>query len=199
MARALLELARMVRYAVLVLLAGCFPYAIPPLKGELGASTHSRRPTAVRVAGGAHLASATLRRDQPFDVGAGVFYESAEGGSETKGGYADAAWFIDRGARTRTSLGLRGELRYDAMGRAGGGAKLRIDHEIFGPTTAGYSASDSCSAIFGSAYGSGAAGIYVEAGQAWLPGNETAFVATAGVTLRMPMTAGVLIGIPGCK
>jgi hypothetical protein len=188
-AQALLDLARMVRYAVLVLLAGCFPYAIPPLKGELGASTHSRRPTAVRVAGGAHLASATLRRDQPFDVGVGGFYESAEGGFTTKGGYADAAWFI----------GLRGELRYDEMGRAGAGAKLRIDHEIFGPTTADYSASDTCSAIFGSAYGSGAAGIYVEAGQAWLPGNETAFVATAGVTLRMPMTAGVLIGIPGCK
>src|SRR5688572_13010880 len=91
----------MVRYAVMVVvLAGCFPYAIPPLKGELGASTHTRRPTAIRVAGGAHLASATLRRDQPFDVGAGLFYESAEGGFETKGGYADAAWFIDRGRRT---------------------------------------------------------------------------------------------------
>jgi hypothetical protein len=188
----------MLRFAVLALLAGCFPYGIPPLKGELGATTQTNRTTAGRVAGGTHLASGTLRRDQPFDIGAGAFYEWDEIGTRAKGGYGDVALFIDRGARTRTSLGLRGELRYDEMSRAGAGAKLRIDHEIFGGTTSSYSGSDHCSAIFGSAYGTGAIGFYVEAGSAWMPDTDRSFVATAGITVRTPATAGILVGIPGC-
>jgi hypothetical protein len=188
----------MLRLAALALVGGCFPYAIPPLKGEVGVTTQTNRTPAGRVAGGTHLASGTLRRDQPFDVGVGGYYEWTELGSRSKGGYGDVALFIDRGARTRTSLGLRGELRYDEMNRAGAGAKLRIDHEIFGATTASYSGSERCSAIIGSAYGTGAVGFYVEAGSAFHADNDRAFVATAGITVRTPMTAGLLVGIPGC-
>jgi hypothetical protein len=197
-ARCLLPMLAMLRLAVLALLGGCFPYGLPPLKGELGATTQTNRSTAGRVAGGAHLASGTLRRDQPFDIGAGAFYEWDEIGTRAKGAYGDVALFVDRGARTRTSLGLRGELRYDEMSRAGMGAKLRIDHEIYGATTAPYSGADGCSMIVGGAHGTGAIGLYVEAGSAWMPDTDRAFVATAGITVRIPATAGLIIGIPGC-
>lgn len=190
----------MLRFVVcLAVLGGCFPYAIPPLRGEVGAVAQSKQPTAGRVSGGAHLASGTLRHDQPFDVGAGAFYEWDDNGERAKGAYADAAVFIDRGARTRTSLGIRGEVRHDPTMGYGTAAKLRIDHEIYKKALGEYSGHDRCGVIFGGARGTGAAGIYVEAGPAFLPGDQRAFVATVGVTLRIPATLGLLVGIPGCK
>jgi hypothetical protein len=200
-AHSLLRTPTVVRFiAVLVVAGGCVvPYAIPPLRGELGAATATGRDPAVRYAGGAHLASATLRRDQPIDLGVGGFVETGKYESrDLRGVYADASVFVDRGRRTRTALGVRGELAWDAMG-SGAGAKLRVDHEIFGATTAGYSGSDTCAVIAGTARGTGAFGVYVETGHAWLAGDRTAWTTTAGITIRAPATVGILAGIPGCR
>ena len=179
--------------------SGCIlPYAIPPLRGEIGGTTLSQRDPALHVAGGTHLASGTRRRNQPFDVGAGGFFDWSEHGDSTKGAYVDTAVFVERSPRTRTSVGVRGELRWNPAGR-GAGAKLRVDHEMFGATSKDYSGSDRCGFVAGTAYGTGALGVFAEAGHVWMPNDESAWTATAGVTMRIPSTVGLLVGIPGCK
>lgn len=187
---------------------GCvIPYAIPPLRGEVGGvTTFGEHNPAMHVAGGAHLASGTLSREQKFDLGAGGFADWGEDGRSQKGAYVDGAVFVDHGATTRTSVGVRGELRW-ADGRdtgvmsttPGAGAKLRIDHEVFGTDTKDYSGSDTCSAIAGTYRGTAAVGVYAEAGRVWLPDNGSAWTATAGFTLRLPASMGIVVGVPGCK
>lgn len=182
----------------LSLAAGCvMPYALPPLRGELGGATRSGDGAAFHVGGGAHLASGTTKPDQRFDVGVGGFYDAREHGS-TKGAYGEVSYFLERHSITRTSIGLRGELRWDPEGR-GTGAKLRVEHELFGSTDKGYSGSDRCGVIAGGALGTGAIGVFAEAGPVVMPGDRTAWMAAAGVTFRTPGTVGVAVGIPGCK
>ncbi|MEO8705562.1 MAG: hypothetical protein ABI867_36365 [Kofleriaceae bacterium] len=188
----------MLRLLVVSCSSGCIlPYAIPPLKGEVGATTLRDDP-AFHVAGGTSVASGMIDRAAPVDVGVGGFLESSEAGVLTHGAYADAAIFIDKSHHARTAIGARGELRYTPDGR-GLGAKLRIDHEVFAPTKRGYSGSDRCGFIAGAAHGMGAVGFYAEAGHVWQPNDEHAWVAGAGLTVRIPATLGFIVGIPWCK
>jgi len=184
-------------------LAGCVvPYALPPLKAELGGSTvRGDRPT-FHVGGGAHLASGVLDKDQKFDLGVGGFGDWNGDGLATTAGYVDAAAFVERSEKTRTSIGARGEVRWTATGAGVGrgfGGMLRVEHEMFAVTHSGYSGTDRCSAIGGAAHGTGGVGMFAEAGRVTMPGvDRGAWTATAGVTLRIPSTIGILVGIPGC-
>jgi hypothetical protein len=185
---------------VVVLLGGCIvPYAIPPLKGEVGGmTTVGRHDPALHVAGGAHLASATQSHHQRFDVGVGGFGDWPEVGPTQKGAYVDGSVFVDRSARTRTSLGFRGEVRWADAG-AGTGAKLRIDHELYGTGMKDYTSSDHCGTATGTWFGTAAVGLFAEAGRVWMPDSASAWTATAGLSLRLPGSAGIYLGIPGCK
>lgn len=180
------------------------PYALPPLKAEAGATSITGEKPMFHAGGGAHLASGTLNRAQAFDVGVGGFVETSEDGLHTTAAYADAAVFIERGHTARTSVGARGELRYtpedlDGNRRRGLGAKLRIEREFFGPTHAGYSGADKCAAVGGGAHGMAGIGVFAEAGTVSMPDQKAAFTATAGITLRVPSTIGIIVAIPGCK
>ncbi len=189
------------RCLVLVLLcaSGCIiPYATPPIRAEIGAVSSVRRhETGLHVAGGAHLASGTISHAQKIDIGVGGFGDWSETGPTQKGGYVDGAMFIDHGENTRTSVGVRGELRW-ANGM-GSGAKVRIDHEMYGTGTKSFTGDDHCGATSGTWRGTTAIGVFAEAGHVWMPDDASAWTATAGLTLRIPGSAGVYIGIPGCK
>ena len=186
------------RFAPLMLVSGCIvPFATPPMRGEVGAASQSSAPTTVHVAVGTHVASATMSGGQRFDLGLGYLFEPA-GDATTQGAYFDVAWFTERLERTRTSLGMRNELRWTAMGQ-GFASKLRIDTELFSAGSAKFEGDDSCGTMAGNRYGTAAIGLYAEAGRAWMPEGGSGWIATAGITARLPSTVGVWIGIPWCK
>jgi hypothetical protein len=144
-----------------------------------------------------------LRRDQPFDVGAGWTYEQTAAGT-SNGVYLDGALFVERTRRTRTSLGGRGELRWLNVDRMAAGnavaAKLRIDTEIYGGGTSKFSGDDHCGTMAGTWSGTTAVGLFAEAGRVWSSeADGDAWVATAGVSMRIPSAIGVYVGIPYCK
>jgi hypothetical protein len=69
---------------------------------------------------------------------------------------------------------------------------------MFGATNKGYSGSDRCAAVGGVARGTGGIGVFAEAGPVWQPDQRTAFSATAGITVRVPSTVGIIFAVPGC-
>ncbi len=177
-------------------LVGCVaPFLTPPVRAELGASV-SEGDRAVHAGGGVHLASATRGSDQRFDLGVGGFGDWYEHLPSQGGLYVEAAVFVERNARRRTAVGGRGELLWaNGMGT---GTKLRVDHELFGGGTKDFSSSDMCGFMHGVRSGTLAIGLFAEAGRVWLP-DAAAWVATAGITMRLPATVGVAAGIPGCR
>ena len=191
-----------------VLLSGCIiPFATPPLKGELGGGTRvgregERNSKTLHAAVGTHLASGTTSTTQRFDVGAGWTMDKTAD-TLAHGLYVDAAVFVDRTRRARTSVGGRGELRWMDEGRAAA-AKLRIDAELFGSGSREFESDGHCGSTSGVHHGTTAIGVFVEAGHVWAPGDPmttrggNAWVATAGLTLRLPSAAGVWVGVPGC-
>nr|MBA3820353.1 hypothetical protein [Deltaproteobacteria bacterium] len=152
----------------------------------------------LHAAVGTHVASGTRRRDQPYDLGLGWTFEQTTL-TTSHGIYADAAAFIDRTRRTRTSDGGRGELRTMTLGYAVA-AKLRIDTELYTPAKQSFTDSDHCGVMAGSYGGTTAVGLFAEAGRVWSTEPDgDAWVATAGVAVRIPSALGVYVGIPGCK
>jgi len=195
---------RLVGLAVVALASGCImPFATPPLRGELGRSSRlghegDRGGAALHGAVGAHLASATTRGDQAFDVGVGWLVEHTPD-QTSHGAYLDGAVFVERGRRARTSAGVRGELRSLVEGTAVA-AKLRLDTELYGGGHADFRSDDRCASAAGTFYGTTAIGLFVEAGREWSTGmTEAAWVASAGVSIRLPSTVGIAIGIPYCR
>lgn len=179
---------------------GCvIPFAIPPLRGEVGAATKvaGEGPRSLQAAGGVHLASGTVRHDQRFDLGAGYIYaHNAE--TSAQGFYVDGALFVARRGHARTAIGARGEVLWLPMGHALA-AKLRVDHELFGGSEGDSDSSGRCGFAVGHHVGTSAIGLYTEAGPTRLPGGELAWTASAGLTVRLPAVFGAWIGIPGCK
>jgi hypothetical protein len=174
-----------------------------------------------RVSTGAHLASGFKRRDIPFDVGAGYVFEridadvapeelamSANGGEtptdhvDAHGAYVEAAHVLSRGSAHRSWLGARGEVltRETADGRrVSAGAHARLAWELFGPSEGGGTFTTRCGGGAGFAYGSAGIGLFVESGAQWIEEEETAFVATAGLTLRLPLIGGFAFDLcPRC-
>lgn len=191
-----------------VLPGGCIvPYATPPLQAEVGAvstttptagatSEHRAPGPAVHVAAGAHLASGLQRT--PLDVGAGWVFERADNSSR-HGGYLGTSWFFERSGGARTAIGVRGELLTGISGRKLA-AKLRIDHELMRRVSSPFKGDSRCGVSAGRFHGTAAIGVFAEAGRTWLPDGQTAFVATTGISVRVPSSVAVWIGIPfpGC-
>lgn len=187
-------------------LAGCVvPFATPPLKADLGATTRSAGDNsaaagrALHGSIGAHLASGVRRPHQPLDVGVGYAFDR-NATRTNHGGYIEASWFVDRVGRRRTAIGGRGEFRA-LGGEAAFAAKLRLDIELFGPAQDTFEIEDRCGIGGGVVTGIGAIGGYVEAGRMWAPAmlGGSGWVATAGIAVRLPGTLGVYVGIPGCR
>lgn len=209
---------------LVVTTGGCIAGIVPPTRSEIGSTviTDSGQPrSGVRVASGVHLASGTLNRDQDIDVGIGYVYERQSAPAETSvalsamppaeqgapvvdghGLYIEVAHAIDRQRSRRGWLAARAELLRQASSdgaRDIGGVYGRASWELFGAGEGGGSASDACTIGAGFARGTYAVGLFLESGVRMVEDRGTAFVATAGLTMRLPMFGGFAVNLcPRC-
>jgi hypothetical protein len=151
----------------------------------------------MHAAVGVSAASGATHTDLPFDVGAGAIVESSGDGATVAGGYAEGALFVLREGSKRVSVGVRAEVRDTALGMAVA-TKARLEAEVVSPGAGSFEGQDRCGVVAGVYQGSPGVGLYAEAGPAWTP-EGAAFVASAGVSVRIPSALGVYIGIPWCK
>lgn len=181
----------------------------------------------LRFSTGAHLASGVLRRDFPVDVGVGYVYErfesapspeavamrqtepptSGDAGArridDAHGGYLEASHVVDRGQAHRTWLGVRGEVlgrQTDDGRRAEVGGYARLAWEIYASGEGAGSWSDRCGGGAGFSHGTSALGLFVESGAQWVGDEEgAAFVAMAGLSVRLPLFGGFVFNLcPKC-
>ncbi len=121
---------------------------------------------------------------------------------DAHGGYLEVARTLARGSGHRTWLGVRGEVlvREGPDGRrASTGVYARAAWEMFSPSAGAGGFSSSCGGGAGVTYGSSALGVFIEGGTQRTVDDEAAFVATAGLTLRLPFVAGFAFDVcPSC-
>ena len=200
--------------------AGCAGMVLPPARTEVGSTVIAaggQPTTGVRFSTGAHLASGSLSTSLPIDVGAGYVYEHAGSdapgrsdlalgaggdsaptadGVNSQGAYLSAQHLLSHGGGSRSWLGLRGELlvqdgsdgRHTALG-----SYARIDWELIAPGKGEGGYTDNCGGGAGVAYGVFGVGLYLESGVRWVESERSAFVTTAGLTLRTPFLAGLVL------
>jgi hypothetical protein len=202
-------------------LSGCLPFAVPPARVDVGPTViggaGEARP-GVRVQAGAHMASGESRRDTDFDAGIGYVFERVEltdaeralafmraepaerpGGAISHGAYVELAHRIARARYHRTWLAVRGERLVPSETFLARDASLgvtgRIEWELYAPAVGGGSDGDGCGFIAALAYGTAAAGFFVESGARLTPDGSTAFVATAGLSVRLPAMVGLVVDL----
>jgi hypothetical protein len=197
--------------------------------GELAIAGGGRLASGLRVATGAHWASGAMSRDTSLDVGGGYVYQRiaaddlgppdlAAGAAtsvrgpvdgemrparyvEWHGGYLEVAHTIERSGAHRSWLGARGELLLQAPDarRATVGGYARAAWELFSPREGAGVFAEGCGGGAGVAHGTLGLGVYVESGAQWSEDQGTAFVATAGLSLRLPFVAGFAFDLcPHC-
>jgi hypothetical protein len=190
--------------ASLIPIACVIPFAGPPARLDFGAAHAFRddEQTAFHFAIGLHSASLgpeTIPRSDLFDVGLGFTVDADHDGTRGKGFYGSGEWFVVRRKYFRMGTGIRGEYLFTGP-NWGSGAYARVSGEFFGSGTgSGDSHADGCTDMLLAWRGVPATGVYVESGAQHLPDGREAFVATAGVSLRLPALAGVLFMFPGCN
>jgi hypothetical protein len=192
---------------VLAAASGCaLPYALPPAQVDIGADRAFRadEPTAFHLAAGVHAASlgpATIPRSDAVDIGVGYVLDRDHQRVRDQGVYGEAAWFFVRRPHVRLAAGVRGEALFSGAGY-GSGAYARLAGELFAQGSgAGEVDSSKGGGCNGGSFrwgGVPATGLYVEAGGQHLPDGREAVVATAGLTVRIPAVAGILLLLPGC-
>jgi hypothetical protein len=189
--------------APLLIASACvIPFAGPPARMDFGAAHAFRddEPTGFHFAIGLHTASLgpeTIPRSDLFDVGLGFTVDADHDGTRGKGFYGSGELFVLRRKYFRMGTGLRGEYLFTGA-NWGSGAYARVSGEFFATGTgSGDSHGNGCSDMVLAWRGVPATGVYVESGAQHLPDGREAFVATAGVSLRLPALAGILFRFPG--
>ena len=201
----------------------CVAGICPPARTEVGTTVIAaggQPQNGVRFATGAHLASGQTARDRNYDIGAGVVYERLAApvtGSEERalgamsppaseapehidahGGYLDLAGVMHRGAHHRTWLGARSEVMRQPGrdgSRAIGATFARVAWEAYAPVKAAGAGGNGGTLGAGFAYGAFALGVFLESGVRYAEGEEPAFVAIGGMTLRTPWMGGFALDL----
>lgn len=167
--------------------------------------------TGLRVSTGAHWASGSNSQAEDYDFGVGYVYERTEapggditdkhvdgqdqsGVSVSHGAYLSVERVLNRskGNRHRTWLGMRAEV-LDTPDEHGGptlSALARLNWEVYGQVEGAGTSDTDCGFASGFAYGTSALGFYAEGGARRSLEGEASFVATLGVSLRMPLLGG---------
>ncbi len=184
--------------------AACIiPFAGPPARMDFGAAHAFRddEQTGFHFDIGLHTASLgpeVIPKSDLFDVGVGFTVDVDHDGTRGKGFYGSGEWFVLRQRYFRIGAGLRGEYLF-AGPSTGSGAYARVTGEFYGIGSGNGqgNASGGCGVLL-AWRGVPAAGVYVESGGQHLPDGREAFVATAGLSFRLPAMAGIVILFPGC-
>jgi hypothetical protein len=184
---------RPVRFLVplaLVLFGGC-AFVLPPSSTEIGWAG-SARGTVTHVATGVHLASAIDTKD---DYGVGYTANLDRCGVQSQAISLEYARRQSPSPHVRTSLGGRAVLFFGDEDRVGTGAFLRATAEVYGRSKFGFAESGHGNgAVAFIEAGAWGLGVYAEAGYQRLPDDSRAFLATTGLTLRLPFMAGLAVG-----
>jgi hypothetical protein len=198
--------------------SACAAGALPPSRTDVGtmvAKPTGEIQTGFRVSTGAHWASATHDKLVDYDVGAGYVYERSEasGGDITDkhtsgdapdtsnvahGGYLSLERVLSRSLRNkqRTWLGMRVEyLDGKDDSKSSISALARINWEVFGHVEGAGASDTNCGGAFGIGYGTAAVGFYGEAGARRSLEGDASFVATLGLSIRLPFLAGVVFDL----
>jgi|GEM_PF-5604177 len=214
-------LGRLCAVGVLVWgLSGCAAaLVVPPSRTDVGAvaATDSSR-SAARVSAGVHYASATRGHNVAWDAGAGAIHEEevphvdavdpakdpsvGKAGSRYRtGGYLEFSRAIQSNAYQRSWLGLRAEalmpsaLRGPRRDQLVYAVMARLSTELYA-TGAGIGAEAADSAfVIGGYRGTFAIGLYAEAGLRGQLDGTPAFIASSGLSLRLPFMAGAGVAV----
>jgi hypothetical protein len=196
---------------VALLGTGCLPFVTPPLRASAGVgSAVGTLPSGTAAATG-HTAGNLRAGAHPVqlfeephrrmvDVGVGYQLERlvVDGESNVHGPYTEFAAFPWRKNYARSTLRagayIDAELlvaRVDGVGEIGPGGTLGAMFEYTGVTVGDFASADEDSAIIGIGAGQWAIGLYAAAGYRHL-GLGDYWTFTAGITARIPFTAGII-------
>lgn len=206
------------RLALLLCLVGashaCAAGMLPPSRTDIG--TTMIKPTGearsgLRFSTGAHLASASSDEAEDYDFGAGYVYERTEapggditdkhvagekraGAQVSQGAYLSVERVLNRSKSThqRTWLGMRAEYLH-ASEEDGGptlSALARLNWEVYGHVEGAGSTTTNCGSAIGFGFGTAGLGFYAEGGARRSLDGDASFVATVGLSLRLPFLAG---------
>lgn len=155
----------------------------------------------MQLAVGLHTASGPAVTAKPIDIGVGyvaTVYEGQPQRGRSHGIYLELDRFLWQGAVARVSAGGRTVMLIDGNGM-GIGAHGRLDAELYRRMNGPGESETRCGSSTYWASGTGGFGLYTEVGGERLPGGPSAFLWTAGFTLRTPALVGLLFFVPGCK
>jgi hypothetical protein len=180
---------RLLTLALALLSGACV--LLPPSHTELGTalSIGKREGAVTHVATGVHLASAV---DAPYDLGVGYTADLDCCGVQAQGMYLEYSARQRQRGNLRTSIGGRGVIFFDD-GEVGAGAFARAGVELYTTAKGGFVESSGRGFAAGAVAGAFAVGLYVEAGYEHLPDGARAFLATAGITVRLPAIAALVL------
>jgi hypothetical protein len=181
-----------------LLLTGACAFVAPPSYTTIGTAAigGDRGGALTRFATGVHLASAV---DTSHDVGVGYTVDlddDPDGNTrvQSQGMYVEYAHRQRPSEHVRTSVGARAVLLYDGCGcGAGSGAFVRLGAELYGTSAGGFAEGDHSGVVAAYAAGAWGLGVYLDAGFESLPGGARAFLATTGLSVRLPFMAGFAI------
>jgi len=172
--------------------SACFiPLVSPPSRMDFGAAHDFGADdlTAFHYAIGLHTGSLdpeAFPKSDVFDLGAGFVIDADANGARSKGFYGGVDWFPVRRTSVRLGTGIRGEALTKGP-NWGSGAFARLSGELF---MSGHGTGSGCSFMLWR--GAVGTAIFVEAGGQHLADGRDAFVATAGLSLRLPAMVGLL-------
>jgi hypothetical protein len=190
------------RIAVLVHVAATtacvIPLGLPPTRTDIG-HTWQRNGTGTRIAVGFELGSIIPAKDAPVEAGAGFVFDmlsSADDpmGSTVSGQYVDGGVVVRRTEHSRLIAGARYE--HYKSGTFENAAKLRVDLEAVTHVHSNFAGADGTGGVIGGGYGNFGLGLYAEGGPAWTVDQTHGWVATLGVSVRMPGWLAVIWGLP---
>lgn len=189
--------------------SGCYAFALPPSRTDFGTTAidpGTGRVTGVKLTTGVHTASARYDRPARTDVGAGYVYEGTrpapqpmpvsarpegprddEALDDAHGAYLELSRAVQMSRHHRTWLGLRSEALWHDSGQRSLGVSSRLSWELFGASNGSGSRSTRCGFVAGTWTGTSAFGAFVETGARAREGAPTELVATAGLTVRLPL------------
>src|SRR5688500_14730166 len=178
------------KYLPLVFVAGCVPYALPPITGDVGATRTTQRGTRtglhVNVGFSPLHFTESVARTRRWDATIGGSFDRDSShdswGASVAAGPVFYPWpdDPDRISRDRLLPQLVG--RWTTDGPAAG-VRVALERAMF----ANGSGSGGGNGV--AAYGEGAFGFYAEADVRLR--DEREWAVTAGITLRLPATIGV--------
>ncbi len=190
----------------------CAMGGLPPSRTDVG--TTMVKPTGdarsgLRFSTGAHFASASIDKAKDYDFGVGYSYERTEGpggdittkrqdGDSDNGPVASHGAYLSvdrvlsrhKSGSQRTWLGMRGEYLKGNDGAHTLSALARINWEVYSHVEAAGSKPTNCGESFGIAFGTAGIGFFAEAGSRRNFDSEASFVATLGISLRLPTLLG---------